>query len=99
MQWSDGSEQWTPLKDLKESHPIETAEFAMARGIAQEPAFAWWVPYTLRKHDVIISAVKSRIRKVTHKYGIKLPHDVHHAYSIDKLEGNSLWADSIKKEM
>ena len=67
VKWSDGSETWVPLKDMKESHPVEVADFAKARGIADEPAFSWWVPYMLRKRDVIISKVKSRIRKTTHK--------------------------------
>ena len=59
VKWSDGSESWVPLKDMKESHPLEVADFAKAHGIADEPAFSWWVPYTLRKRDVIISKVKS----------------------------------------
>ena len=37
------------MKDLKESHPVELAEYARFRGIDIKPAFAWWVPYTLRK--------------------------------------------------
>jgi hypothetical protein len=49
VQWADKYESWIPLKDLKESHPCETADFAKTRGIADEPAFEWWVPYTLRK--------------------------------------------------
>ena len=57
--WTDGTKQWVPLKDMKELNPIEMAEFAKARGIADEPAFAWWVPYTLRKRDTIISMVKA----------------------------------------
>ena len=47
IQWKDGKESWVPLKDLKESHPVELAKFAKARAIQDEPAFAWWVPYTL----------------------------------------------------
>ena len=99
VKWSDGSESWVPLKDMKESHPVEVADFAKARGIADEPAFSWWVPYTLRKRDVIISKVKSRIRKTTHKYGIEMATSVGHAYEIDKGNGNTLWRDAIKKEM
>lgn len=49
VQWKDGTESWIHLKDLKESHPVETAEFARAREIDDEAAFAYWVPYTLRK--------------------------------------------------
>jgi hypothetical protein len=47
VKWADGSESWISLKYMKESHPVETAEFARARDIADEAAFAWWVPYTL----------------------------------------------------
>ena len=99
VQWKDGSEQWIPLKELKESHPIQTAEFAKARGIDDEPAFAWWVPFTLRKRDAIISLVKSRINKATHKYGIEIPRSLEHAYELDKKNGNDFWRQAIGKEM
>ena len=39
--WRDGTESWTPLKDLKESNPVEVAEFAKARDLESEPAFYW----------------------------------------------------------
>ncbi len=32
-QWKDGSTSWENLADLKESHPIETAEYAVTKGI------------------------------------------------------------------
>jgi hypothetical protein len=90
VKWADGTESWIPLKDLKESHPIETAEFAKAQSIADEPAFAWWVPYTLRKRDIILSKINARIRKTTHKYGIEIPPSVEHAYEIDRANSNTL---------
>ena len=99
VRFKDQSEQWIPLKDMKESHPVEVAEFAKARGIATEPAFQWWVPYTLRKRDAIISAVKHRVRRTSHKYGIEIPRSVKHAYEIDKKNGNTFWRDAIEKEM
>ena len=84
---------------MKESNPVETAEFAKARGIADEPAFAWWVPYMLCKHDRIISLVKARIRKTTHKYGIEIPTSIAHAYELDRKNGNDFWRKAIEKEM
>ena len=69
----DGATAWTPLKDLKESIPVEVAEYAIANKIAEEPAFAWWVHDVLRRRDHIISKVKSRYWKHTHKYGVELP--------------------------
>ena len=59
VQWSDGSRQWIALKILKESNPVQVAEYAFARGLGDEPAFAWWVPYMLRKRDMIVLAVNS----------------------------------------
>ena len=97
--WKDQSQQWVPLKDMKESNPVETAEFAKARGVADEPAFAWWVPYTLRKRDRIISLVKARVRKTTHKYGIEIPLSVAQAHELDRQNGNDLWRKAIEKEM
>ena len=47
--WKNGMEQWIPLSDLKASNPVEVAEFAKSRRIDDEPAFKWWVPYTLKK--------------------------------------------------
>ena len=41
VKWKDGTVTWVSLKDLKESNPIEVAEYATAHGIQDEPAFAW----------------------------------------------------------
>jgi len=62
VNWKDGTESWVKLAELKDSYPVELAEFATARGIANEPAFAWWVPHTLRRRNAILSAVKARVR-------------------------------------
>ena len=48
------------LADLKESNPIELAEYAIANGLEKEPAFAWWIPFTLKKRERIVAAVNSR---------------------------------------
>ena len=99
IKWKDKSKAWINLADMKEAHPVETAEYARARGISNEPAFAWWVPYTLRKREIILAVVKNRIRKTTHKYGMKIPRDVEHAHKIDSRNGNTMWRDALKKEM
>ena len=97
--WRDGTEQWVPLKDLKESNPIEVAEYAKAQDIATEPAFRWWLPYVLKRRDRLITAVKARVRKTTHKYGIEIPTSIQHAFELDRKNGNTIWRDAIRKEM
>ena len=99
VNWKDGSQSWVPLKDIKESNPVEVSEFAKARGIDKEPAFAWWVPFTLGKRDRIVSAVNARLCNKTHKYGVELPRSVEHAYRLDEQGGQTLWREAIRKEM
>ena len=41
VQWTDGFQSWIPLKNVKKSNPLETAEYAISRGIDKEPAFIW----------------------------------------------------------
>ena len=45
IQWMDGSTSWEALKDLKESNPVEIAEYAVSNKLLSEPAFSWWVPW------------------------------------------------------
>ena len=84
VKWRDQSKSWVKLPELKDYHPVETAEFAKSRGIDDEPAFTWWVPHRPKKRNAIISAMKMRLRKTTHKYGIKIPTSINHAMEIDR---------------
>jgi methionine synthase II (cobalamin-independent) len=63
VKWKDGSCSLEDLKDLKETVRNQVAEYAVAKGIADEPAFAWWVPYFLKKRDNIISKLKTRLAR------------------------------------
>ena len=84
---------------LKESNPIKIAEYVTALDIENEPAFSWWVPFTLRKRDRIISGLNSRVQKRTHKFGIRIPKDITKAIRLDGINGNRLWQDALDKEM
>jgi hypothetical protein len=59
------------------------------------------VPYTLRKRDVIISAMKSccNKRKVTHKYGLEVPTSIEHVCLLDEKNGDKYWRDALSNEM
>ena len=99
IQWRDGSTSWEPLATVKESNPIEVAEYAVANKIATEPAFSWWVPFTLKKRARIIAAVNNRYLQRTHKFGIEIPKSVAEADAIDKATGTTFWRDAIALEV
>jgi len=87
------------LKDLKDSNPVELAEYAVANLIVDEPAFKWWVPLTLKKRNRVIAKVKSKYWRTSHKFGIRVPKSIDKAYRIDEENGNSYWTDALKKEI
>ena len=90
------------MSELKEYHPVQTAEFAVVQVICYEPAFDWWVKHVLQKRNRIIVSVRkqqTRYLKRSHKFGIELPKTVEEALGLDAKNGNTLWADAISKEM
>ena len=65
VQWKDGSTNWIALKDLKESYPVQVAEYSAGARISMELAFAWLVPYTLKKCNRVVAKVKSSTFRLT----------------------------------
>jgi hypothetical protein len=42
VEWKDGTTIWERLADLKESNPVEVAEYAATKSLLNTPAFVWW---------------------------------------------------------
>ena len=99
IQWKDGSTTWETMKDVKASYPVQLAEYAQIKRIANEPAFAWWVPHVIKKRARIIAKVKSKYWQKTHKFGIRIPKSVEDAKRLDQANNNTLWYDAICQEM
>lgn len=98
ISWENGETSWISLKEIKESNPIEVAEYAVANKLESEPAFAWWVKTALKRRNAQISAASRRVR-IRQKFGIKLPKDYKEAVDLDRANGNTLWQDATRKEM
>ena len=89
VKWKDGSTEWVPLKELKESNPIQLVEYARANQLENEPAFVWWVPWTIRKRNRILKAMKKQYFGTAQKHGMELPKTVARALEIDKETGTT----------
>jgi len=82
---------------VKESHLLQVAQYAINNGLAEEPAFAWWVPHTVKKRDRIIKAMKKRYVRIHQKYGIEIPKTVQKAQALDTKTGGHI-LDGCDKE-
>ena len=99
LRWNDGGEQWVTLRRMKETYPVQIAQYAASRGLLYKSAFYWWAPYALKKRDTVISLIRTIANKATHKYGIQLPRSISEAVFIDRENKDGLWRDSIDLEM
>ena len=48
LKWKDGSTIWNKLEDIKDSYPVQLAEYTVEKRISEEPALVWWVKFVLR---------------------------------------------------
>ena len=99
IEWRDWSTSWEQLSDIKEAYPVLVAKYSTTQELIEEPAFAWWFPYVLRKRDRIIAGVKAQVLKKRFTYGFEVPEIVAWAIKLNDINGNTLWQDGIEKEM
>ena len=97
VRWKSGLESVCRLSELKESYPVEIAEYAREHDLLKESAF-WWAPYVLKKAKRIISKIKTRNIRLE-KFGIKVPRTVEEALKFDQESNTTYWQDAISKEM
>jgi hypothetical protein len=98
IEWKDGTTSWIPLKELKETSPVEVAQYAVDNRIIEEPAFAWWAPRYLKHKKRLIKLSKTRHVRKGYKIGIWIPNTIEEAIALDVANGNTLWQDAIMKE-
>ena len=99
VEWRDDTTTWVPLSVLKESNPLMLADYVISMGIEKYPAFAWWIPSVTLKRKYIVKQIQHCIPKKSMKFGIIVPGSVNEAINLDKENGNTLWQDSIWKEI
>ena len=70
---------------------MQLAEYSVQARISQEPAFAWWISFIIKKQNIIILKVKSKYWMRTHKFGIRVPKSVAEAKRLDEDNRDTLW--------
>ena len=61
--------------------------------LEDEPAFAWWIPYTMKKRERIISKLKSKY------WEREIQKNIDEALEIDKETNTTFWRDAMNEEV
>jgi hypothetical protein len=86
------------MKLIKESNPVEVADYAAVKSLINTPGFVWWAPHVLKKRTIIIAAVTKRYHKRTHTFGIEVPKSWDDCVRLGKGNDNTLWKDAARKK-
>jgi hypothetical protein len=89
-EWKDGTTSWERLADLKESNPVEVAEYAAIKSLLDTPAFVYRASHVLKKRTRISVTVTKRYHKRTQKFGIEVPKRWDDCMRLDKENDNTL---------
>ena len=97
--WDNQEETWEPMENIKEDDKFMLAKYAHDKGLIETPGWKWARRITKNPKKFIrmariFNAMKKRNRPVW-KFGVELPRNVEHAFKLDRINGNTLWADAI----
>ena len=84
---------------LKASSSPKTTGFAVARGVHNEHAFKWWVPFILSRLDSIATIAKKRTIQLTHEHIVHLSTLVTQSKNFGKKNDNALQICATNREI
>jgi len=76
---------------------VEVAEYVNSNSIVDTPD--WWGSSCHYAKTRLTKSSKTRISCSRYKFGIIIPQNLKTALDLDKENYNTLWVDSIKKDM
>jgi hypothetical protein len=101
IDWDNGETSWEPLKTIFRDDPMSVYAHATDNDLLQTDG---WKKIGRMKRNVkfmkrMINASKARKHDVRYKFGIRIPRNVKEAHRRDSKNGNTKWAESIKRKM
>ena len=102
--WDNGDTSWEPMSHLRKDDPITIAHYARDNGLQNERGWKWSKRIVVREKKFlrmlkIMQGQKQGKRQKKFKFGIEIPRSIREAYALDKRNGNTKWADAIRKEI
>ena len=100
--WKPGNNSWISLKSLRFHDPYSCVMYAVKHKLLDESDWDWtkdFIDETSEYTRLLHALRTSKNFGPKYKFGIEVPRSVKHALLLDKIAGNNLWAEAIKKEL
>ena len=103
VEWETGETTYEPLNIIARDDPVSCAIYAKNNGLLDTPGWKRFKQMAKREKRLlreVNQAKKRQVRRsVKYKFGFQVPRDYREATELDKLHGNTRWADAIKLEL
>ncbi len=100
--WEDGTKTWEPLSMMIAHDPATLAAYAKEHDLLSTPGWKKLKRIARRakvlKRMLNNSKRAQRYGEITYKFGVRVPRSVKEAYRLDEENGNTYWADAMKRE-
>ena len=103
VQWEDGTETWEPLNLILADDPATVAAYAKENNLLDTPGWKKCKKFAKRakvlQRMINASRRRSKNNAVRYKFGVRVPRNTKEAYELDRVNGNTMWADAMKLEL
>ena len=92
------------MSTLRKDDPVTIVEYARDNNLCEEKGWKWSKRIAKREKKFlrmmkIMKGQQKGKRATKFKFGVQIPRNVKEAYELDKKNGNTKWADAMKKEI
>ena len=103
VHWETGEHTWEPLAIIAKTDPVTCAQYAKDHKLLDTKGWRFLKRYIAKnkKWRTLVNALKKQLQGNTPRYmfGVRIPKNHKEAEKLDRDNGNTLWADAIKKEL
>ena len=103
VMWSTGETTWEPLRMMAEDDPVTVAKYAKDHNLLNVSGFKRFKRLASREKKFIRmlrqAFASKRKNAIKYKFGVRIPRNLKEAKELDRVNGNTLWQDALKKEM
>jgi len=103
VEWENGEITSEPLNVIASDDPVTCAIYARENNLLDLPGWKRFKSIARREGKFLRMVNQAKLRSFRHskkyKYGFEVARDYQDALRIDKLNGNSRWAESVQTEL
>jgi hypothetical protein len=100
VRFFSGLKSWIPMEAARSDNPTPLIEYAKKWKLSRHPEWKWTDTFDMDALEDLRQGFIAKFENTPkYKFGVQIPTSISHALRLDRMNGNNLWQEAIKKEM